>query len=73
MRRELPKVFEMESGVERHYVTVALLARDIAMRGFMPITVGLPDFVAARAGTASGVAVVETRAGQKEDDEQSDQ
>jgi len=73
MCSQLANVFQMKTGVKRHHVAVAFRARDIAVRRFVPVAVGLPDLVALGAGFSSGVAVIEARAGQKEYREQEDE
>jgi hypothetical protein len=45
---------------------MTLRTRNVAMSRFVPVAIRLPDFVTARAGSTSRVAVVETRAGQKQ-------
>jgi hypothetical protein len=47
MRNELPHVLQVKASVEGKNVAVALGTLDIAMRRFMPVTVGLPNLVAA--------------------------
>jgi hypothetical protein len=63
----------METGIESQDIAVAFRAGDVAVRGLVPIAVGLPDFVALGAGFSAGVAVVEAGAGEKEDREDCDE
>ena len=46
MRGKLANIFQMKAGVESQDIAMALRARNVAMRGLMPITIGLPDLVA---------------------------
>jgi len=64
MRTQAAKILQMKSGVQRENVTMAFGARDIPMRGLMPVAVGLPDLVTPRAGLSSGVVVIKARAGE---------
>src|SRR5512133_2716820 len=63
MLYEAAKVAEMEAGVERGDLSVAGAARDFAVAGGVPAVIVLADFVAACAGFAGVVLVIETAGG----------
>lgn len=73
MRNELAQILHVIASVESHDIAMAFRAGDVAMRRFMPVAVGLPDFMALRAGLASRVAVVEAGAGQQQDREKDEE
>lgn len=52
-------ILQVKSGVERKHVSVAVGTGNVAVGRRVPICVGLPDFMAARAGSAAGVLIIE--------------
>ncbi len=62
----MAQILEVKAGIEGQDVAMTFGAGDVAVCGFAPVAIGLPDFVAFRAGASSGVAVVEACAGEKE-------
>src|SRR4029077_15468688 len=72
MRCQLTNVLQMEAGVESEDIPVTFGTRHIAMSGFVPVCIGLPDLVAARAGASAGVTVVKARARQEQNYQQGD-
>ena len=56
----------MKSGIEREHIAMTLGAKHVAVRGGMPIRVGLPDFMTTRARSAGRVTVVNAGARQKQ-------
>ena len=61
--RQLANILQMKASVKGQDVAMAFRAGDVAVRGLVPITIGLPDLVTLGAGFSSGIAVVEARAG----------
>jgi hypothetical protein len=59
-------IFPMKARIRRENVAVAIGAKYVAVRGGMPIRIGLPDFVATGTRTAAGVTIIDTRAGQQQ-------
>src|SRR5271165_6651318 len=58
MREDAAHVVDMESGVEGEDIAMAIGARHVAMRGSMPVGIGLPDFVATGARATMSAFVV---------------
>ncbi len=68
MGENAPHVIEVKSGIESEEVSVALRARDVAVRRGVPVGIWLPYLVAPRASSATGSLVIET--GSREPQEQ---
>jgi hypothetical protein len=66
VREQLADIFQMKSGIEREHIAMTLGAKHVAVRGGMPIRVGLPDFVTTRARSPARVTVVNAGARQKQ-------
>ena len=59
-------VVDVEASFQSKHIAVARPARDVAVRGSMPVRVRLPDLVATRAGFATGIFVINAGAGESE-------
>ncbi len=62
-------VVDVEASVQRKHIAVARAARDVAVRGGVPVRVRLPDLVAARAGFPPRIFIVNAGARKCDDGE----